>query len=257
MKKTILSILTGTTLALGLNAQCDPSQHNSGQSMHPDSLWIHPNNLDCVISNESYSDVLYIKFPVGGSLNGISYDISSIEIDEQALAASLPTGLVAVADQSNFTWSGGVVGCVTVSGTTIVSPGSYTPVLDGSVTALAFGQTVVIDTSFTGQLALEVIAQGDVCSTDTGTTSVADLKEGYTVNVFPSPTKDVLNLQFETTMQGASVRIFNLLGEQVINEQIQSSMHTLDVRSLPNGNYFYKVLQNGNAVKAGKFIVSK
>lgn len=81
-------------------------------------------------------------------------------------------------------------------------------------------------------------------TSDDGTlgTSVSEL-EGF--NMYPNPTKDMLNIQAASAID--EVMIFNMMGQQILYKTYNSNQIQLDVQSLNTGSYIVKVI-SGNQV---------
>lgn len=68
---------------------------------------------------------------------------------------------------------------------------------------------------------------------------------------YPNPIKDVLNLSYVNDI--SSVRIFNLLGQQIMAKTIGSNAAQLDLSALPEGTYMVKV-SSGDQIKTVKVV---
>ncbi|PQB05416.1 FG-GAP-like repeat-containing protein [Aureitalea marina] len=62
--------------------------------------------------------------------------------------------------------------------------------------------------------------------------------------LYPNPTKDVLNLGLNGNMDNVIYTVFDINGKRVMNGRLDRSV--LDVSSLISGNYFLRILQEGN-----------
>jgi hypothetical protein len=76
-----------------------------------------------------------------------------------------------------------------------------------------------------------------------GGTTIANL------NVYPNPSRDVFNVTFTSeTIQDLKVRILNLIGEELINEDLQQFIgdytKQIDLATYPKGIYFLEVTTN-------------
>ncbi len=253
MKKSLFTLGLSALASIGF-AQCDPSQHNSGLSTHPDSLWIYPGNLDCIEQGVTYSDVLYIKFPekYDASEQGLGMvTLTSIEVDDDALNASLPSGITAVANETDWTWdvAGGPIGCVTISGTTVASVGEYIPTLD--ITAVV--GFIPIPESFTGDMKINVIAPGAPCVQEP--ISVEELDQSFVSKIYPQPASSMLNFEFDRKVNNAQFKLINVIGEVVLTKNILSSnQFSVDVEGLSQGTYFY-VLDSKSLSQTGKIMI--
>jgi len=76
------------------------------------------------------------------------------------------------------------------------------------------------------------------------TVGVKDLLQGDFISVFPNPTSDVLNVQFQTLPKGAlTIRLFNTQGQEVQRQRFDTVVTTLQIptNELANGVYFLSV----------------
>ncbi len=69
--------------------------------------------------------------------------------------------------------------------------------------------------------------------------------------IFPNPVKDYLKLSYSSVI--SSVKIINVLGQEVFNEKINSKETNLDLSNLKAGNYIV-TLQIGESVKTIKIV---
>jgi len=80
-----------------------------------------------------------------------------------------------------------------------------------------------------------------------------DSKNSY---VFPNPTSSSLNLKIDKIRNNASFIVYNLIGELILEKSLFSEDHLIDVSSLTNGLYFYKIQSKDESV-SGQFVVQK
>ncbi|WP_196889498.1 fibronectin type III domain-containing protein [Aureivirga sp. CE67] len=59
------------------------------------------------------------------------------------------------------------------------------------------------------------------------------------IKLYPNPTKGVINISSQNVI--SSVTITNLLGQTVVEKEVNNTMNTLDISNLPTGSYFVKV----------------
>lgn len=62
-------------------------------------------------------------------------------------------------------------------------------------------------------------------------------------SMFPNPTRSDLNISAQTTLQ--NVRIFNLLGQVVIDQKVNALSETINVSNLKAGSYLVQVTTEG------------
>lgn len=71
------------------------------------------------------------------------------------------------------------------------------------------------------------------------------------INLFPSPTRGLLNLTVDGTFGVLDVEVYNLLGELVLPVARLNGNLQLDLGELPNGNYIVKITgENGVATRS-------
>ena len=79
-------------------------------------------------------------------------------------------------------------------------------------------------------------------------------------HAYPNPASSVVNFDYNINAgDRASVSVYNLLGQEVRNQQVNSLQGRLSVSvaDLNEGIYFCKLFVNGCAVKTEKFLVKK
>ncbi len=82
--------------------------------------------------------------------------------------------------------------------------------------------------------------------------------EKAAVSTYPNPAVTKLNFVFETNnLDLLIVEVFKLTGQPIITIIPNDKQYILDVTSMEEGIYFYKVLYNGKLVKTEKFMVIK
>jgi hypothetical protein len=89
--------------------------------------------------------------------------------------------------------------------------------------------------------------------------SIASLKTGNknnAVTIYPNPFNTsvdvVINNSSELTK--CELRMYNILGMEVMNTTVTRQITTLNTANLPSGVYFYKVLGNNKTIQSGKLI---
>ncbi|MCD2259752.1 S8 family serine peptidase [Psychroserpens luteolus] len=80
-------------------------------------------------------------------------------------------------------------------------------------------------------------------------------EELFEFKVFPNPAIDVLNIQVPSANDVTTLRIYDILGKTVLEQQIIQSRHQLDVSSMSAGVYIMS-FQSGDASKTIKLIKS-
>lgn len=62
----------------------------------------------------------------------------------------------------------------------------------------------------------------------------------------PNPAKDILNLKLKTSIANATITVFNNTGQKLLSvtNEISNTHFTIDVATLPSGNYFVSIKNN-------------
>ncbi len=74
------------------------------------------------------------------------------------------------------------------------------------------------------------------------------------VEISPNPSADIFMLQWPTDAQ-ATIRVLNLQGKILLQNELSQGDNTLDLSLHPSGIYYYSILQDGNTVHQGKLLL--
>lgn len=76
------------------------------------------------------------------------------------------------------------------------------------------------------------------------------------VTIYPNPFTTLITIRINdaSELNKAELKIFNILGEEVINSVVTKQVTTLETGNLSSGIYFYKVINNNKTIQAGKLI---
>ena len=69
---------------------------------------------------------------------------------------------------------------------------------------------------------------------------------------YPNPAKDVLNIR--TALQNACVKVYDLSGKMIYNQEITDNITSINTTSWPSGTYIWKVISDGKEAESGKWI---
>ena len=107
---------------------------------------------------------------------------------------------------------------------------------NGLVTAVAEGVgTISVKTEF-------ATVRDEFEVTVDGTLNVGTLKETNKFKMYPNPTKDKLTIM---GMEGATITIFNTLGNMVLSTKLSNNSQAINLNHLPIGLYIVKSDNNG------------
>ena len=101
---------------------------------------------------------------------------------------------------------------------------------------------------FNGDGLKDIIIQGFAFDTNvywnTSTTlSTSEIASNQAINFYPNPAKDIVSITSTTTIERIS--LYNLLGQEIFSQQINSNEFILDINNQPTGTYIAKVSSNG------------
>ena len=77
------------------------------------------------------------------------------------------------------------------------------------------------------------------------------------VVIYPNPFTTSLNILVndESQINNSELRIYNVLGEEVIFSNITKQLTTIETSNLHSGFYFYKVIGKDKIIQSGKLIL--
>jgi hypothetical protein len=91
------------------------------------------------------------------------------------------------------------------------------------------------------------------CATSAGIDEVA---AAGNVNVYPNPTNGVINVSVESMADGATIQIYNLLGQRVLQSKLSSNKTEFNLTGQATGTYLYRLsAQSGENIGAGTFVI--
>jgi hypothetical protein len=93
----------------------------------------------------------------------------------------------------------------------------------------------------------------------TGSTGVSSIAAGNTnkaVTIYPNPFSSSLNIMINDASQvkNFELKIYNVLGNEVINTRITKQLTTIEIGNLSSGIYFFKLIDNNKTIQTGKLI---
>ena len=108
------------------------------------------------------------------------------------------------------------------------------------------------------------------CSTTTSTSANASLvlcnptgvapskvdMNSNAVNIYPNPSKDLINIDIVDAkqLQNAELKLYDGLGAVIINTPLINKSTIVKTTNIPSGIYFYKVVENDQTIQSGKLI---
>ncbi len=260
------SFVTGTVHSLpdGSTSQCAAdllSAYTYLNNLVPDIELLYPaqfgNNL--VLTPHTYllngaatfTDSLYLN--AEGNANAVFV----IQI-QGALSTSTYSRvkLINGAKANNVYWK--VEGAVTINNYSIFNGNIIAN--NGAVGAINTGVVLygrILTT--TGALTTDaVMATASVLPSNCGTVGIQQ-PEGTTqeaLTIYPNPFHSSVNLVLNdaSDLNHCELKLYNVLGAEVMNISITSLNSTIETANLPSGIYFYKVIGNNHTIQSGRLI---
>ena len=92
--------------------------------------------------------------------------------------------------------------------------------------------------------------------TATGINLVDITKVKDAITIYPNPFRKSVTIFINNSPQGydADLKIYNVLGEQVMNTSITQESTTIEMSKLPSGIYFYQFINDNKIVQSGKLV---
>jgi hypothetical protein len=87
----------------------------------------------------------------------------------------------------------------------------------------------------------------------TGTSAKENVNPIFTVNLFPNPAGDQLNVWVEGVDQRSAIKVYNLMGKLVMQQGIANTITQLNISKLPAGLYLVHV-NDGTQTRASRFV---
>ena len=70
--------------------------------------------------------------------------------------------------------------------------------------------------------------------------STEEIKES-TIKIFPNPTQDILNLEYDKTIKIEQLKIFDLQGQMMRTLQVENDSPSISISNFPKGVYYLKI----------------
>ena len=83
------------------------------------------------------------------------------------------------------------------------------------------------------------------------------LMPDVTVSVYPNPASDILNVELSKIVKGGLIEIYSNGGKLVDSFQVSDSKFQVPVYSLPNGAYYFRLLEGKSLLNTGTFMINR
>jgi len=176
---------------------------------------------------------------------------SQMSTDSSAVSFSV----VATGTALTYQWRKGTVNLTNTGNISGVTSSTLT-INPTSVSDTAFNYNVLISGTCSPIIGSEnAILFVCECHT-TGIGSVAGENANSTISIYPNPFTTSINIIINDASQlnEAEVRIYNVLGAEMLNTTVTKQVTTLETNKLASGIYFFRVTGNGKTIQSGKLI---
>lgn len=95
----------------------------------------------------------------------------------------------------------------------------------------------------------------DITLIDQTTVGVNEQNMFNAIVVSPNPAKDILNIELDILHDTAEMKIYNHIGELVLNESITNQKTKININHLQSSIYYYQILVNNKVMKNDKLII--
>jgi hypothetical protein len=105
-------------------------------------------------------------------------------------------------------------------------------------------------------LKVQTITATRAITTATNVTTAATMENvnpNFTINLFPNPTGDQLNISVDGIDKKTEIKVYNLMGKLVIQQEINNRLSQINVSKLTSGFYLVKI-NDGKEIRSAKFI---
>lgn len=188
------------------------------------------------------TDAVFI-IKINGALETTSYSKVSLINGTQAKNVYwLVNGAVDIADNSMFNGTVVSQGAINVYSNTTLNGRILTGV--GSITVNAIESAANINVT--------------ECDTEVGGDPWASLSKNdknNSVNIYPNPFSTMIKVEIENYhSDNFDLIIYNSLGVELINSNLNKGVNNIDLSTLTSGVYFYKVIGSNSIIKSGKIV---
>jgi len=105
-------------------------------------------------------------------------------------------------------------------------------------------------------LRVQTATASRVTTTATNVTATAtkeNVNPNFTINLFPNPAGDQLNVWVEGVHEKTEIKVYNLMGKLVMQQESGNTLTQLNISKLSSGFYLVKV-NDGKEIRSAKFI---
>ena len=88
------------------------------------------------------------------------------------------------------------------------------------------------------------------------TVDIKNIEKEESVILFPNPVRDVLQIKFMEFKKSPIFQLINSQGKLLMEKELEATINFIDLSTLVDGIYFYRITEAGQAVSRGKILKS-
>ena len=172
---------------------------------------------------------------------GSNTAVSSVTVNANpTVAASTSNSLICVGQSVVLTAS--------------TSATSYTWNTGATTMSVSVSPTVTSTYTVNVSNATACVASSTVIVTVSPCTGINEILENA-VSVYPNPANGVINVDLTSELtKNSTLEVYDALGKLVVKQVLANELNSINISTLSNGIYTFKVLNNSKLVKMGKLI---
>jgi hypothetical protein len=138
--------------------------------------------------------------------------------------------------------------------TASTSATSYTWNTGATTLSVSVSPTVTSTYTVNVSNAAACVASSTVIVTVSLCTGINEILENA-VSVYPNPANGVINIDLTSELtKNSSLEVYDALGKLVVKQVLANELNSINISTLSNGVYTFKVLNDSKLVKMGKLI---
>jgi hypothetical protein len=88
--------------------------------------------------------------------------------------------------------------------------------------------------------------------------SIENIAGNLNVSLYPNPAKDMFTVSSDDNLKGSEILVFDVLGNIVAKQLIESNITNVNAAALATGNYIFKIVnKNNKTLVNGKVAIQK
>ena len=200
----------------------------------------------------SPTNTVNLTLPLNQSTGSKIYQVntgsSKILLKWERVFVNLPVGWTYTSCDNSFCYGGVPVGPNAMDSVSIGGQGFLGVDVDpGNISGVGIVKIYVYQDGY--------YSQGDTLTWNISTTAVGinEYTNSDLISIYPNPANDLVNILFKKEYNDSKVRIIDLIGHKVMEEEISGLFKAIDISWLSKGNYFL-IIENKEHLISKRFI---